>query len=266
MRAPRPERPPDTAREPLRETVEATLQEQGGAIARRLGPARLSRLLGLEALMELREQALLRTAPTFSDALLDALDVDWRVVEGAAEAIPATGGLLVVCTHPTGGLEALICHSLIDRRRGDRRNLGNGLVRFIPELAERQIAVTPGRLGENVAALSAARRHLRAGGCLLAFPAGTVAHARLPSLRVREAPWHPIVARLATASGATLLPIVVEARSSRLWRVGSALSRTARTALLARALLGQRGKRAKVRILPLMSAPDAIDWHFCTRP
>ena len=265
MRAPPPERPPDVTRERLREIVEATLEEQGGAIARLLGPARLSRLLGLQALMELREQALRRAAPTFSDALLDVLEVDWRVVEGAAEAIPATGGLLVVCTHPTGGLEALICHSLIDRRRGDRQNLGNGLIRFIPELAERQIAVTRGRLAENVAALSAARRHLRAGGCLLAFPAGTVAHARLPSLRVREAPWHPIVARLATASGATLLPIVVEARGSRLWRVASALSRTARTALLARALLGQRGKRARVRILAPMSARDAIDRQFHTQ-
>ncbi len=238
----------------LRARIEAEIAAAGW-LARRIGPARIARWAGLEALLALREAALRRPEPRFEEALLAALGIRWEIAAGQVGAIPPVGPLLVVCNHPTGALEALIAASLIDRRRRDRRNLGNRLVAVVPELAARQIGVGPGGAG-NRGGLRAALRHLAGGGCLLAFPAGTVAHARPPSLRVAEAPWHPGLARLAERADAAVLALHVAARPSRLWRLTTPLSRAARTALLPRELLAQRGARVAVRIGRAARTPE----------
>jgi putative hemolysin len=232
----------------LRADVYDVLARHGGMAARILGPPRLARIGGLERLLALHARIADLESPAFAEAALSALDIEWRLVSGDPDVIPRQGPLLVVCNHPTGALEALICLGLIDARRGDRRTLGLAAIGRIPELSASQLGVgAPGARG-NRTALKTAGRHLADGGCVLVFPAGTVAHARLPSLRVSEAPWHPAIARLAAMCDAPVLPIAVEARASRLWRVASALSRNARTALLARELLAQRGTRPGVRI------------------
>lgn len=245
----------------VRARIEAALGSALGRHARYLPPRRAMALLGLDALVApyAEARATLAREPSvgFEAALLAALDVEWHVVEGCADAIPATGGVLVVGTHPTGGVEGLILGALIDARRPDRLSLGNAAMGLLPEIAARQIGVDNRAKRGNAAKMRRALAHLRAGGALMTFPAGTVAHFRLSHGRVAEAPWHPGVARLASMAGVPVLPVRVEARAGPLWHLVSPFSRAARSLLLARELNRQRSARLCVRIgRPLHDAEE----------
>ena len=233
----------------------------GHPVIQRLGPVRIARLAGLADLWRVYSQ-MADNGGDFDARLLEALGVGWRVTEGDAAQIPATGPLLVVGNHPTGGAEGLIAQALLGRRRDDWRVIGNQMVATLPEYAARQIGVglqaDPGR------AMIAAVRHLRAGGSLLMFPAGTVAHWQA-GRGYAEAPWHPSAARLARLCGAAVQPLQFHAATTLRWKLLSAISRPARTVLLPRELLAQRGRTVDVAIQPLLTDPAAIATYFAAR-
>jgi len=245
--------PPATAA--LRAGVRAALAREAGPAARLLGPGRLARWGGLDRLLAIHAACAGLPADAFAAAVLGALGVRWRIVAGSARAIPAGGGCLVAATHPTGALEGLIAAVLVGGRRADWRILANAALARIPELSDRVIPVARDGPGGPARAMRAARRHLAAGGCLVAFPAGTVAHGRPGRWRPVEAPWHPGVLRLAERAGARCVTLDVAAEPGALWRVAAAHSRRARAVLLPRVLLGQAGARVGVRIAP--GAPRA---------
>lgn len=237
-------------------------QTHASTASRLIGAERLIARSGLGALLDLYRRYRNGPVRPIEPALLELLDIRWHLSQGTPDDIPASGPLLVLANHPTGAMEALILATLIDARRSDRRVLGNGHVAFVPELGARQIRIDPvGRQG-NAPALVLACRHLRAGGCLMTFPAGTVAHWQWRTRRIAEAPWHPSVARIAMLTGASVLSINFEARASLLWRLASPFSRLARTALLPRELLAQRGARVGVGVGRLLKGQDEIDALF----
>ena len=231
-------------------------------VGRMVGPARVTRWAGLDPLWQ-AYASLDAGAVDFESRLLAALDIGWRIGEGTSATIPRQGGLLVVGNHPTGGAEGLIAQALIGAVRDDWRVLGNRTIALLPELANRQIGVN--RRPANGIAMVEAARHLRQGGVLLMFPAGTVAHWQ-PGRGYAEAPWHPSAAGLARLSGATVQPLCFTACTTMRWKILSAISRTARTALLPRELLAQRGRTIIVDIAePLLDEQASQDW-FQTRP
>ena len=231
-------------------------------VGRLIGAARVARWAGLEPLWKAYAGLEPGTAD-FEERLLAALDIDWRIREGSSGTIPRQGGLLIVGNHPTGGAEGLIAQALIGGVRDDWMVLGNRAIALLPELARRQIGLERGQ-SDGIAMVTAAR-HLRQGGALLMFPAGTVAHWQ-PGRGYAEAPWHPSAAGLARLSGAAVQPLCFTARTTTRWKILSALSRTARTALLPRELLAQRGRTIIVDIpAPLLDGEIIQDW-FQTRP
>ncbi len=239
--------------------IEAAVGTALGPYARVLPPGRAMALLGLRALEPAyrRARALSGSAPEprtldgrpgFDAALLDALEIDWRITAGSPGAIPATGPLMVVGNHPTGGVEGLIMAAVVDARRSDRLALGNAAVGLLPEIGRHQIGIDNRTKRGNLPALRRAATHLAAGGVVTTFPAGTVAHLRWSRGRVQDAPWHRGIARLALGAGACVLPVHFEAQAGALWHCLAPFSRTARSLLLARALLHQRGRRIDLRI------------------
>lgn len=226
-----------------------------------LGPDRLSRLLGLQQLWDLYV-GLQGNDNDFSTRFLQVLDVQYKIVSGTIADVPATGGLMVVANHPTGGAEGLVAQSLINQCRDDWYVLGNSLVGMVPELAERQFGVFAGAAPGK--GLRAAARHLRNGKCLLVFPAGTVAHWQ-PRRGYAEAPWHPAIAGLAKLSQCRVLPLTFTATTTWRWKILSAVSRRARTALLLHELLAQRGKVLDVSIHPALEDRVAIETWFDAR-
>lgn len=181
-------------------------------------------------------------------------------VDGAAHlhTVPRQGPLIVVANHPLGGLEGLILSQILLQVRPDLKVLTNRLLCQIPELRELFIGID--NIGgqhqlPNARSLRVVSRHLDHGGAILMFPAGTVSSWNWRHGCLEDQPWNRLAGHYAKRSNATCLPIHVEGRNSRSFYACGKISKMLRTAMLARAMMGQRGKHIGVRI----GAPFTID-------
>jgi putative hemolysin len=99
----------------------------------------------------------------------------------------------------------------------------------------------------NVAGTRRILSHLRAGGCILTFPAGEVSSLKLGSRRVADPLWSPQVVRMARKVGASMLPLRIEGRNSGLFQSLGLAHPRVRTMLLLREFLHHRGKVIRLR-------------------
>jgi putative hemolysin len=239
----------------------------------RLGCRAIEHVLGLRRIDVVHGQAARTTAPaSFVDRTLEALDVAVEVPDtDMAAAIPRTGSLIVVANHPFGGVDGLAMASVLSRVRPDVKLLANELLGRVPELRDTLVLVDAlgrddGR-ARNREAMRAAMRHLETGGCVAMFPAGEVSHLVPRGRTVSDGPWSTTAARLASASGATVLPIFFEGRNSALFQIAGLVHPRLRTALLPRELLKRRGSRVVMHvgnIVPPQRLAKFADAHEAT--
>jgi putative hemolysin len=180
------------------------------------------------------------------------LDQDLRVAltldAAASEAlnnIPKTGPLVIVSNHPLGALEGMLLSRLLLTVRADLKVLANELLLRIPEFDQLFIGVdvlSGDAQARNSGGIRQLHRHLADGGAALIFPAGTVSTIQSWNDDIHDAPWHPMVARLALKHGAACVPLFVHARNSQNFYRAGLIHKRLRTALLGRAMLAQRGK------------------------
>jgi putative hemolysin len=195
---------------------------------------------------------------SFAERAIANLGVTCDMPADELARIPGTGPLVVVSNHPFGGIDGLILSGLLRRVRPDVKVLVNRLLHVVPELGETSIFVDafggPDAVPANIAAMRAAVRWLRGGGALGVFPAGEVSHLDVRHRTVRDSSWHPLVARLATLTGAAVLPIFFGGRNSGVFQLAGLLHPRLRTALLPRELLKQRGRNVIARIGSVVAA------------
>ena len=188
----------------------------------------------------------------FSSRALRELDVAIALADTELRHIPSTGPVVVVANHPLGALDGLLLLEIIKRIRGDAKLLGNELLGRVPELRDRLflVDVFGGRasaIRRNSQVLRSALRWLVQGGCLGVFPAGEVAH-RSHGDRIVDSAWHHTAAELALRAGATVVPVFIDGKNSRLFRAVGRLHPLLRTALLPRELWSKRHATIEIRI------------------
>jgi putative hemolysin len=206
-------------------------------------------LLGLSTLDRLYAEL---PGGDFIDRALERLGIMVDVTDTHLRHVPATGAAIVVANHPTGALDGLaVTHALL-RRRNDVRLLGNHLLRRVPEMRDRIIAVNPfaAGAGETRRGLRAARAWLAQGGVLVIFPAGEVSSIAAADGRLLDGPWKRGVLSLANRTGAAVVPAFVDATSSRWFRLAGLVHPRLRTVLLPRELLRLRNRSVGVRFGP----------------
>lgn len=191
-------------------------------------------------------------ARPFADRLLEVLGVSYAIEPADLARIPAAGPALVVANHPTGGAECLILLSLLRKIRPDYKFMANYLLGAIPEFRNECIFVDPmgGRdaHGRNIGPMLETLRHLRKGGMLVVFPAGSVSHYRLDRRAVADGPWEPSIARLAVAGKAETVPVHVSGCNSLLFHAAGLVHPRLRTALLPRELFNKQGAKFELHV------------------
>lgn len=177
--------------------------------------------------------------------------------------IPRSGPLIVVANHPHGLADGLVAMDFILRARPDALVVGNRWLARIPGIRPWLIEVNPFNPAEaDSANLAGTRRilaHLRAGGCIVTFPAGEVSSLHLRERRVRDAEWSPQVVRLARRTGAALLPLHIEGRNSALFQSAGLLHSRLRTLLLLREFFQQRGQVIRLRTANPVASAQLVD-------
>lgn len=189
------------------------------------------------------------------DRLLTHLRVSYRVSDRDLAHIPRSGAAIVVANHPCGMLEGALLASMLRRIRPDTRILANELLAGVPEIAGAIIAVDVfgGSTRRNASAVSRCLEHLEAGGLLVVFPAGEVAHFQWRRRAVADGLWQSGVSRMVSllerrGVAVNILPAHVTGRNSGLFYAAGLLHPRLRTLLLPRELLNKRGAIAEIRI------------------
>ncbi len=202
------------------------------------------------------------------------LDIKVRYDDGRLAAVPRQGPLVVVANHPFGVVDGLaLCHLVAEVRR-DFKVVAMSTLCRVPEARYHVLPINFANTREAVAtsarSRAAARALLRAGGCLVIFPAGAVATSRRLFGPAEDAPWHPFVGRLVQGSGAAVLPVRFAGRNSPLFQLASRISPTLRLSLLlgeARSRIGTQVEAHLGEVLPYealrpFQEPGALAEHL----
>jgi putative hemolysin len=181
------------------------------------------------------------------NTILRLLEITYRITADDLARIPDQGPLVVVANHPFGGIEGIILGDLLQRVRPDTKILGNYLLEKITPIRESIIPVDPfGRrssVSSNARTFRDCLRWLRAGNCLVTFPAGEVSHFCRRQRQVTDPPWSTHIAALVRMSGAQVLPVFFPGRNSVLFNLLGLIHPRLRTVMLARELLARRASR-----------------------
>jgi putative hemolysin len=212
----------------------------------------LSKVLGIDGINKIYGDAIGDFADRpFFRACLDSLEIDIDISDEDLERLNTPGPLAVVCNHPFGVVDALAVCDLLTTRRNDTKILANYLLENVPEISPHFIKVDPfdtgSSRGRNLGPMREALGWLKEGGCLVAFPAGAVAHWR-PGRGIVDDPWSPHIAALVARTGASVLPIYIEGRNSLWFQAAGTLHPKIRTALLAREALNKRGGKIRLHV------------------
>jgi putative hemolysin len=128
--------------------------------------------------------------------------------------LPKVGSALVVANHPTGPMDGIVLAAWLTTQRSDVRILTTEALTEIPSLRD---IVIPLRLyeGDNVETANAqslrkAMVHLRRGGILAVFPAGTIAVPCDPYAAPIEEPWKESVFALAKRCAAPIVCLQIQ--------------------------------------------------------
>lgn len=175
-------------------------------------------------------------------------------------SVPATGGLLLVANHPFGVIDGLAIANIVERVRADLRIVVWDAITIPQRYRQHFIPLDLNEHNRDARRQNArARRemidHLQSGGSLLLFPAGAAALAERAFSRPQESTWTPMMARIARASNARVLPIYVGGANSRSFHVVTRLSGLLRRAWFIRETVARMG----ASIQPVVASP--IVWN-----
>lgn len=222
----------------------------------------LSKLLRIDALRQLSDTAASSSpgASQYSIRMLGQLGVELVVCPNDLERIPPSGPLLIVANHPFGLLEGLALSAVLGPLRDDFRFLANDTLRSIASVRDRVIAVDvhSGQKGNaaNARAFREAARWLKSNGALAVFPSGEVSSWVWKQGRVSDPEWKESAARLATLTGAAVLPMFFQGGNSLTFHLAGVIHPAVRTARLPAELLAKRGFTLHLRIGTPISAEE----------
>jgi putative hemolysin len=192
------------------------------------------------------------TAAGFAARALETLQVHFAIDPAQRALLPASGPAVVVANHPYGGIEGLFLISLLAGMRADTLIVANRLLHRIPEIRGCILPVDAfggaGAARYNIPGLRRAVRHVRNGGLLVLFPAGTVSHLHLSAGRVCDPPWSESAARLLRMCDCPVTPLHFGGGNGAVFQTLGLLHPRMRTALLSRELLGHRHRTIPVTI------------------
>jgi len=225
-------------------------------VLKRLVMRAIERMTGQPYLKHLYETNRNKPFPgeNFWDAAIRLLELDVAFNEEALFAVPRQGPLVIVANHPYGVLDGIIISYLASRIRGeDFRVLTNSVLyraeEIRPFLIPVDFAETKEAMEANIRSRAQARSYLKAGGCVVIFPAGGAATTPKPwSRKAVDFEWRPFTAGLITQTRASVLPVYFAGQNSRLFQVASHVSMTLRLSLFFKEVYDRIGSEIRLRV------------------
>lgn len=185
------------------------------------------------------------TTPEFLRFTLDILGIDYSVMRGSLDNIPAEGATVIVANHPLGCVEGVILAEMLLSVRSDVQILANHYLKTVPELDALFIGVdvfeSSNAVRSNMRALRSANRHLADGGLLLIFPAGEVSQlVDHKKRKLEDKEWSRSVCSLIRKNRAVTVPMFINGQNSKRFYMAGKIHPLLRTLMLGRELLNKK--------------------------
>lgn len=201
-----------------------------------------------------------RNVDDFLSHTIDKLNVHSEIMnEELLASVPRTGPFIVVANHPLGGLEGILLAKIFLKIRPDLKVLTNQLLTQIPEFEDLFIGVdvlNKNKTHENTQGMRDVAQHLSSGGALLVFPAGTVSRLNLSTMKIYDAPWSPMITRLARKYSAPIMPVFVGGKNKFIFYFSGHIHKRIRTMLLPRAMVNKSGEVIPLRVGSIITPSD----------
>lgn len=183
---------------------------------------------------------------------LDLLEVSMVYDEQQLMKVPKTGPMVVVANHPFGVVDGLILGHLLAQMRKDFFVLVNEVLCREAILAPYFLPIdfreTKSALQTNIQTRKLAIERLRSGELMGIFPSGGVATAPKMWKKAEDLEWKRFVAKLIQKTQATVLPMYIHGRNSRLFQLASQFSLNLRLSLLLNEVRNKIGKKILISI------------------
>lgn len=194
----------------------------------------------------------LGTPDSFFHTTLDLLGCRYEVNELDRQRIPAKGPVVVVSNHPLGGLDGIVLGDLLRQRRTDAKLMANYLLKRVTHAEHHMFFVDPfakdAPTASNIGPLRQSLKHLKNGGLLGVFPGNQVSHYQRQTQEVSDPNWVPHIAALIRRSGATVVPLFIDAKNSWLFERIGLVHPLLRTLLLTREFINRGHSREPIRV------------------
>ncbi len=176
----------------------------------------------------------------FVEAVLEYLNISYKVNQQQLENIPAIGKALVVANHPLGAADALALVKMISDARQDKvvKIVANQMLSHIPQLSQLLIPVDNinGKLTRQ--SLQEINKALQNEEIVIFFPAGEVSRASFNG--IKDSHWKSGFVKIAQRTSTPVLPVHINARNSSAFYALSFLYKPMSALLLGHELMRSR--------------------------
>ncbi|MEA3372667.1 MAG: lysophospholipid acyltransferase family protein [Campylobacterota bacterium] len=172
------------------------------------------------------------TGLNFINAVLDHLNISYKVDTKQVQNIPALGKVIIVANHPLGALDALALIQMVSSLRQDKKVkiVANNMLSKFSQLKEQLIPVDnlSGKLSKE--SLCKVDEALNNEEAVIFFPSGEVSRAYLNG--IRDGKWKSGFVKFAKRTQSPILPVYINAKNSLLFYGASWVYRPLGTILL----------------------------------
>ncbi|MBV1866036.1 MAG: lysophospholipid acyltransferase family protein [Rhodobacteraceae bacterium] len=188
----------------------------------------------------------------FWESVLERLEIKLTTPQAELDCIPKNGPLVVVSNHPHGLIDGIVMAHLMGQARDDYKILTRSLLCHVPRIDKYLLPVSfpheEGAIQNNIHTRKVAIQHLKNGGCVALFPAGTVATSKTWFGPAIDPNWMTFTAKMIRQSGAQVLPVYFPGQNSRWFQIANKLSTTLRQSLLLHEIASAMKKDQPVKV------------------
>jgi len=179
----------------------------------------------------------------FVEAILEYLDISYKLNHRELENIPTLGKVIIVANHPLGAADALALIKMVANARQDKKVkiVANQMLSHIPQLSSLLIPIDniQGRLTRS--SLQAIDQALENEEVVIFFPSGEVSRASLNGIKDKY--WKSGFIKIAQRTSTPVLPIHINARNSSMFYTLSWIYKPLSSFLLGHELFSSRSAK-----------------------
>lgn len=182
----------------------------------------------------------------FVESVLEFFNFDFSYSNNELLNIPSAGRVVIVANHPLGALDALALLKLISIVRNDVKIIANDFLAGFEALESLFIKVDSFKSKQNKENIQKIYDSLNNEEAVIIFPAGEV--SRVTPKGVRDGKWQRGFLKFASRSHSPILPILVDAKNSKIFYTLSVLNKTFSTILLSDEMFKKQDKHISMKI------------------